>query len=74
MPCLAWRQRLMFISMLGRFSQFLMRLLSVGHLFLVNVVYATAVLINALACLWCAIGLCGTSACFQTWLESGRHA
>ena len=39
--------------MLGRYSRFLMRLLSVGHLFLINVIYATAVLINALACLWC---------------------
>ena len=46
-------QRLIFISMLGRYSQVLMRLLSIGHLFLLNVVYATAVLINVLACFWC---------------------
>lgn len=46
-------QRLIFISMLGRFSQLLMRLLSIGHLFLLNVVYATGVLINVLACFWC---------------------
>lgn len=47
-------QRLIFIAMLGRYSRFLMRLLSVGHMFLINVIYATAVLINALACIWCA--------------------
>ena len=51
-------QRLIFISMLGRYSQFLMRLLSIGHLFLLNVVYATAVLINVLACFWCALWGC----------------
>lgn len=51
-------QRLMFISMLGRYSQLLMRLLSVGHLFLLSVIYATAVLINVLACLWCAHNSC----------------
>ena len=51
-------QRLIFISMLGRYSQFLMRLLSIGHLFLLNVVYATGVLINVLACFWCALSGC----------------
>ena len=44
--------------MLGRYSQFLMRLLSIGHLFLLNVVYATAVLINILACFWCESWAC----------------
>ena len=56
--------------MLGRYSQFLMRLLSVGHLFLVNVIYATCVLINVLACLWCAASRPLKSG---SWHSSAHH-
>ena len=34
-------QRLIFISLIGRFNRTLTRYLSVGHIFTVNVLYAT---------------------------------
>lgn len=44
-------QWLIFISLIGRLSKML-RWVSVDVLFLVNVLYATAVFLNALASLW----------------------
>ena len=34
-------QRLIFISLIGRFNRTLTRYLSVGHIFTVNILYAT---------------------------------
>ena len=45
-------QHSVFVSMTGRYSGYLMNHFSIGHLFLICILYVAAVLLNLLACIW----------------------
>ena len=53
-------QWLIFIAMVGSYSKTLMKYLGVGTMFMLIVIYAGAVLVNFLACIWCA---CAAEVC-----------
>ena len=67
--CMQW---LIFVAMVGAYSKVLIRFISVGTMFMLIVIYAGAVLVNFLACIWCAAAVLLT-ACLLTLGATRLH-